>query len=163
MDSNPIAVTCKSWWKSIHHIKLITKLLYRSSRSQMFFRISVLTNIAIFTENTFFNKVAGLKECNFIKKRLINTGVFLWILRDFKEQQFLQNTSGGCFCTSGTTVLENIAKRNGKKHSHDEFSYNYLGSYNYLTYYYFKEKCLKNWHVDTPSWKIGTPFGTLAR
>ena len=41
---------------------------------------------------------------------------------------FLQNTSGSCFCTLGTTVLENIVKRNGRKYSHDKFSYNYLGS-----------------------------------
>ena len=28
------------------------------------------------------------------------TGVFLWILRNFKEHLFLQNTSSGCFCWS---------------------------------------------------------------
>ena len=28
----------------------------------------------------------------------------------------------------GTTVIENIVRRNGKKHSHDKFSYKYLGS-----------------------------------
>ena len=31
-------------------------------------------------------------------KRDFNTGVFLWILRNFYEQLFLQNASGGCFC-----------------------------------------------------------------
>ena len=41
-------------------------------------------------ENTcarvFFNKVTGQ-----------GTGVFLWILGNFQEHLFLQNTSGGCF------------------------------------------------------------------
>ena len=40
----------------------------------------------------------------------------------------LQNISGNCFCTLGTTVLENIVRRNGRKHSDDKFSDNYLGS-----------------------------------
>ena len=30
-------------------------------------------------------------------KRDPDTGVFLWILRNFEEHLFLQNTSGGCF------------------------------------------------------------------
>ena len=41
----------------------------RSSRSQMFFKIDVLKNFADFTEKhleSFCNKVAGLKACNFI-------------------------------------------------------------------------------------------------
>ena len=54
-----------------------------------------------------------------------------------KNSFFLQNTSCGCFFTLGTAVLENIGRRNGKKHSHNKFSYNYLGSYNYLTCYLF--------------------------
>ena len=43
-----------------------------------------------------FNKVAGLKDCNFIKERLqhrcfsVNNAKFL-------RTHFLQNTSGGCF------------------------------------------------------------------
>ena len=48
---------------------------FRSSRSQMSFKISVLKNFAIFTWKTpvlesLFNNVAGLQTCNFIKKRL---------------------------------------------------------------------------------------------
>ena len=31
------------------------------------------------------------------------------------------------YCTAGTTVLENIAVKIGKKHSHNKVSYNYLG------------------------------------
>ena len=30
-------------------------------------------------------------------QRDFNTGVFLWMLRKFYEQPFLQNTSGDCF------------------------------------------------------------------
>ena len=45
----------------------------------------------------------------------------------FLEHLFLQNTSGGCFCTVGTTVFENIVVRNGKKRNHNKVSYNYLG------------------------------------
>ena len=35
------------------------------------------------------------------------TGVFLWILRNFQEHLFLQNTSGGCFfiCTKLTVKI----------------------------------------------------------
>ena len=53
--------------------------LYRSSRSQMFFKIGVLRNFRRKTPvlESVFNKVAGLKVCNFIKKGLQNTGVFL--------------------------------------------------------------------------------------
>ena len=31
------------------------------------------------------------------------------------------------YCTVGTAVLENTFVRNGKKHSHNKISYNYLG------------------------------------
>ena len=34
----------------------------------------------------------SLQVCNFVKSRL-----FLWVLRNFSEPLFLQNTSGGCF------------------------------------------------------------------
>ena len=48
---------------------------YKSSRSQIFFKIGLLKNFANFTGKapvleSPFNKVAGLKTCNFIKKRL---------------------------------------------------------------------------------------------
>ena len=53
----------------------------RSSRSRMFFKIGVLTNLANFTGkhlcwSLFFNKVAGL-ELQLYSKRDFNTGVFL--------------------------------------------------------------------------------------
>ena len=112
----------KSWWKSIHHTscKLITKLLYRSRRSHMFFKIGLFTNFAVFTGKHLCWSLILIKlqawRTTTLLNRDSNTVVFLWILRNFYEQPFLQNT-GGCFCTSGTTVLENIVRRNGKKHS----------------------------------------------
>ena len=54
----------------------------KSSRSQMFFKKGVLKNFAMFTGKHLcwmespLNKVAGLKACSFIKKRLHPTQVF---------------------------------------------------------------------------------------
>ena len=111
---------------------LITKLLYRSSCSQVFLKIGVLTNFVIFTGKNLYWSLFLIKLHTWptenLLKRDSNTGVFLWILRNFLEQPFLQNTSGGCFCTLGTTVPENIVRRNGKKYSHNKFSYNFKGS-----------------------------------
>ena len=39
--------------------------------------------------------------------------------------------------TVGTIVLENIVIRNGKEHSHNEVSYNYLGSPIFTRILYF--------------------------
>ena len=49
--------------------------MYRSGRLQTFFKIGVLKHFTIFTGKhlswrLFFIKVAGLKACNYIKKRL---------------------------------------------------------------------------------------------
>ena len=38
-------------------------------------------------------------------KRDSSTGVFLWILWDFYDQLFLQNSSGGCFCFLSVSLL----------------------------------------------------------
>ena len=38
-----------------------------------------------------------LRPATFFKKRDSSTCVFLWILQNFLEHLFLQNTSGGCF------------------------------------------------------------------
>ena len=37
-------------------------------------------------------------RASFLKKLQAGTGVFLWILRNFYVQVFLQDTSSGCFC-----------------------------------------------------------------
>ena len=44
-----------------------------------------------------YNKVAGVKTCNFIKKRLQHR-CFPVNITKFLRAAFLQNTSGGCFC-----------------------------------------------------------------
>ena len=48
--------------------------IYKSSHLQVFFKIGVFKNVTIFTEKhlcwSLFNKVAGVKAYNFIKKRL---------------------------------------------------------------------------------------------
>ena len=63
----------------------------RSSLPDVFCKKRVLRNFA---------KLARKYLCQrlFIKKRVLGIGVFLWILRNFKEDLFLQNKSGGCFC-----------------------------------------------------------------
>ena len=62
---------------------------YRSSRIEVFFKKGVLKNLAKFTEKhrcqgLFFNEVIGT-ACIFINKRYCGTGVFLWLLRIFKN------------------------------------------------------------------------------
>ena len=44
-----------------------------------------------------FNKVAGVKTCNFINKRLQDR-CFPVNITKFLRAAFLHNTSGGCFC-----------------------------------------------------------------
>ena len=83
--------------------KLITKPLYRSSRSQMFSEIDVLTKYL--QESTCAGVFFLIKLQATLLKRDCKTGVFLWILQNSQ-----QNTSGSCFCTLGTTVLENIVE-----------------------------------------------------
>ena len=46
--------------------------------------------------DSLFNKVSGLKACNFIKKRL-QRKCFSVNIAKFLRTAFLQNTSGGCF------------------------------------------------------------------
>ena len=83
--------------------------MVRSSRLQIFFKIGVLKNFAIFTGKhlclCLFNKVAGLKSCNFIKKRLqhrcfpVNIVKFLRIpiLKNIYERLFLIMAIWLCF------------------------------------------------------------------
>ena len=81
----------------------------RSSRLEVFCKNGVLRNFAKFTgkhlrQSRFLNRVAGAKVAvaawNFIKKEplaLVFSSEF-WEIS--KNTFFLQNTSGGCFCTS---------------------------------------------------------------
>ena len=65
-----------------------------------------------------FNKVSCLQTCNFIK-RDSNTGVFLWILRNFEEHLFWRTSMDDCFCISSTTLqhttLEKLPPNRVKK------------------------------------------------
>ena len=75
----------------------------RSNCLKVFCTKSVLKNFAKFTgkqscKDLFFNKVAGLPAT--LLKRDSCTGVFLKTLRNFSKHLFIQNTSGGCFCSN---------------------------------------------------------------
>ena len=75
---------------------------FRSSLSQMFFKIGVLKNFIIFTGKhlcrSLFNKDTGLKACNIIKERLqrkcfpVNIGKFqrTFILKIIWERMLLE-------------------------------------------------------------------------
>ena len=62
----------------------------------IFLRISQYSQKTPVLES-FFNKVAGQKACNFIKKEL-QSRCFLVNVAKFLRATFLQNTSSGCFC-----------------------------------------------------------------
>ena len=68
----------------------------------MFFKVGVLKNFANFTWKhilkSLFNKVAGLRSCNFIRKRLRHR-CFAVKFEEFLRTTFLKNTSSGCFCS----------------------------------------------------------------
>ena len=75
-------------------IYLISNFL-RSSRSQIFCKIGVLKKLHKIHRKTpllesVFNKVAGLKAWNFIKKRL-QQDIFLWILHKFSKSLFTEH------------------------------------------------------------------------
>ena len=74
---------------------------FRSSRSHVFFKMGFLKNFANFTRETpvlesLLNKVARLKPCKFIKKRL-QYMCFPVKNANFLKTPFLQNIFGGCF------------------------------------------------------------------
>ena len=71
-------------------IKINQKALslnFKSSRSQMFFKIGVLNNFAIFAGKhlcwSYFLIKLQARRSAILLKRDSNTGVFLWILRNF--------------------------------------------------------------------------------
>ena len=64
-----------SFFKQLLMLLTFVVLRYRNSRSQMFFKIGFLKTFANFIEKktvleSLFNKVAGLRVSNFVKKRL---------------------------------------------------------------------------------------------
>ena len=66
-------------------------ITYRSSRPKVFCKKAVLKNFVKFTgkhlfrSHFFFDKVADIQACNFIKMRQSNIRLFLWILRNFEK------------------------------------------------------------------------------
>ena len=74
----------------------------RTSRSQMFFEIGVLTVCYIQRKTTvlesLFSKVVSLEAYKFIKKRLQHR-YFPVNIANFLRKFYLKNTTGDCFCT----------------------------------------------------------------
>ena len=76
--------------------------LYRSSCLQIFFKTGALKKSRNIQRKTpmlesLFNKAAGLKSCNFVKKKALAHMFSCEYCKIFKNI-FLWNTSGGCFC-----------------------------------------------------------------
>ena len=76
---------------------------FKSSRSQMFFKIGALKNFAMFTGKRlcwiyFFIKLQGWGPA-ILLKRDSNTCVLLLILRNFEEHLFWRTSANGYFCT----------------------------------------------------------------
>ena len=88
----------------IKYSKQLTTNFNKSSRPEVFCRKGVLSNFAKFTgkylcQGLLFNKVAGLRPATLLKKRLWHK-CFPVNFTKFLRTPFLQNTSGGCFCST---------------------------------------------------------------
>ena len=74
---------------------MFNMLLFKSSRSLMFFKIGVLKNFAIFTRKqvleSLLNKVADLKAFNFKKKRLHYGDLLVNIAKFLRTVFFIEN------------------------------------------------------------------------
>ena len=80
----------------------------------MFCKIGVLKNCAIFVVDyfcwsLFLIRLQAFESVNLLK-RDSNTGVFLWILRNFYKHLFLQNTFGNCFWKEKFSSLQSLHK-----------------------------------------------------
>ena len=88
--------------------------MFRSRRSQMFFKIIVPKKFVNFTENTcvglFFNKVAGPQNSNFIKKRLQQRFFPPKFAKFFRTTCFMTACAGLRFPASYFVKKENPAK-----------------------------------------------------
>ena len=74
---------------------------FRSSCSQMFFKVGILKNFANVTGkeldwSLFLINLLALRPATLLK-RDFNIGMFLWNLRNFQEYLFLQNTISSSF------------------------------------------------------------------
>ena len=83
-------------------------LIFKSSRLQMFFKVDVLKNFVIFAGKhlcwSYFLIKLQAWTSPIVLKRDSNTGVFLWILRNFSEYLFWRTFANGYFCTSNHKV-----------------------------------------------------------
>ena len=74
---------------------------HKNSHRRCYIKKDFLKNCAIVTGRhlcwSHFLMAAGLKTYNVIKKRLIHR-CFLWIVRNFKEQQFWRTSANGSYC-----------------------------------------------------------------
>ena len=75
--------------------------MYRSSSSQMFFKIGVLKNFTIFTRkylcwNLFVIQLQSTSPATILKGNY-STSVFLWTLPNFKDLLW-KTSENGCFC-----------------------------------------------------------------
>ena len=92
----------------------------------MFYKKAVLKSFAIFTGKylcsleTLFNKVAGLKSCNFIQNRPQH-GFSLWILQNFKEHLFWRTSANRYFCFFQVNSLKQVKKSILKPKWHNKF------------------------------------------
>ena len=110
---------------------LSTKLLYRSSRSQMFFKIGVSYEFHNIHRKTHvlqsrWIKVADLTDCNFIKKRLQHKCFPANIAKFPRKTFFTEHLRWLLLYFRHYSTRRH--RRNGKKHSRNKFSYNYVGS-----------------------------------
>ena len=97
----------KYFYFSIQHSEAVVQMCFvkkvfleisQNSQGNTCTSVSFLIKLLTWGQILFFNKVAGLRPATLLKKAS-GTGVFLWILWNFQEHIFLQNTSGGCFWT----------------------------------------------------------------
>ena len=77
ITQNTTNKTMKIWKREIQKASMTIYVIYRSNCLDMFFKTGILKNFANFQKNTcvesLFDKVAGLKACSFVKKRLQHT------------------------------------------------------------------------------------------
>ena len=159
----------------------------RSSRLEVFCRRRVLENFPKFTgkhlcQILFFDKVAGLRLANLLKKRLWHR-CFPVNFAKFLRTLFLQNTSSGCFCRQriqgyiftkrfivgfwqGPKYTFNISHKNTfsiQKHYSQPFStiYLLLRLWNCTYFNIPMFHCLKDLIVPSIAWSMDYPNNYL--
>ena len=98
------------WCNCFRSLSLDKTHFLKSSRSRMFFKISVLKNFAMFTGkhlcwSLFLKNIQAWRPATLLK-RYSNIVIFLWNFRNtFKKASGgKMNTSGGCFWMNGVTL-----------------------------------------------------------